>query len=185
MEICALAPDGDLGRLRKLCRGWEGEKPPRLEKEKRKNRGILEDESRAAPTLVARGTLASGALPEMRRAQRAAPCHPGREQGCSKVRPIAAKAAPAALKSEGRKPKPERNPKPEIRKGLQPLTGPTASAASLSGLRFSGFLRVSVFGLRIWAGSDRLQSTPGLGTPSALLSCFSRRRYVPWRRFRT
>jgi hypothetical protein len=77
-------------------------------------------------------------------------------QDCSKVRPIAARAAPAALKSEGRKPKSEGSPKPEIREGLQPLTGPAASEASLSGLRISDFLRISVFGIRIWAGSDRL-----------------------------
>jgi hypothetical protein len=70
-------------------------------------------------------------------------------QGCSKVRAIAANTAQAALKSEDRKPKTERNPKPEIREGLQPLTGPAASAANLSGLRISGFLRISVFGLRI------------------------------------
>src|ERR1017187_10492943 len=75
---------------------------------------------------------------------------------CSKVRPIAARAAPAALKSEGRKPRSEGSPKPEIREGLQPLTGPGASEASLSGLRISDFLRISVFGIRIWAGSDRL-----------------------------
>src|ERR1039458_9616618 len=77
-------------------------------------------------------------------------------QGCSKVRPIAARAAQAALKSEGRKPKSEGSPKPEIRKGLQPLTGPAASEDSLSGLRISDFFRISAFGIRIWAGSGRL-----------------------------
>jgi hypothetical protein len=77
-------------------------------------------------------------------------------QGCSKVRPIAARVAPAALKSEGRKPKSEGNPKPEIREGLQPLTRPAASEAGFSGLRILDFFRISVFGIRIWAGCDRL-----------------------------
>src|ERR1035441_8003781 len=79
--------------------------------------------------------------------------HVENRQGCSKVRAIAARAAPAALKSEGRKPKSEGSPKAEIREGLQPLTGPAASEAILSGLRISDFFRISVFGLRIWAGS--------------------------------
>ena len=42
-------------------------------------------------------------------------------------------------KSEGRKPKAERSPKPEIRKRFRPLTGLAASAAGFSGLRISDF----------------------------------------------
>src|ERR1035441_890190 len=87
-------------------------------------------------------------MPRRGKTKRIPAWHPA-GQGCAKVRAIAANTAQAALKSEDRNPKTERNPNPETREGLQPLTGPAASAASLSGLRISGFLRISVFGLRI------------------------------------
>src|SRR5262245_25007489 len=58
------------------------------------------------------------------------------------VNSVAADVRRLNLKSEIRKPKSERSPKPEIRKGVR-------AWRSLFGFRYSDFLRISVFGFRI------------------------------------
>ena len=61
-------------------------------------------------------------------------------QGCSKVRPVEERSCSAALKSEGRNPKPERSPKPEFREWPNSISCCSAGVAINSdfGLRASG-----------------------------------------------
>ena len=62
------------------------------------------------------------------------------EQGCAKVRPVEGSACSAALKSEGRNPKPESSPQPEFREWPNSISCCSAGVAINSdlGLRASG-----------------------------------------------
>ena len=70
--------------------------------------------------------------------------HPG-SQGCSKVRPVEGRSCSAALKSEDRRPKPERRPKSEFREWPDSIGGCSAGVAINSD-----------FGPRVWNGPARL-----------------------------
>jgi hypothetical protein len=76
-----------------------------------------------------------------------------RHQGCSKVWPVEGRACSAALKSEDRRPKPERRPKSEFREWPDSTGGCSAGVAINSdlGLRVSFGLRSSGLGF----GMDR------------------------------
>ena len=69
-------------------------------------------------------------------------------QGCAKVRPVEGSACSAALKSEGRNPKPESSPQPEFREWPNSISGCSAGVAINSdlGLRASFGLRSSGLG---------------------------------------
>ena len=87
----------------------------------------------------------------------------GARQGCSKVRPVEGRSCSAALKSEGRNPKPESSPKPEFREW------PNSISCCSAGGGLS--IRISVFGLRVsgleWPGPTLEQPWVPSVTPTA------------------
>ena len=89
-------------------------------------------------------------------------CTPCR-QGCSKVRPVEGRECSGALKSEDRRPKPERRPKSEFREWPDSTGGCSAGLAINSdlGLRVSFGLRSSGLGF----GLARADFRAALGCP--------------------
>ena len=90
----------------------------------------------ALSSIVAKGHQAMHFVspPAHRAVRKAAP------QGCAKVRPVEGSSCSAALKSEDRRPKPERRPKSEFREWPDSIGGCSAGVAinSAFGLRVSG-----------------------------------------------
>ena len=85
-------------------------------------------------------------------------------QGCSKVRPVGGRPCSAALKSEDRRPKPERRPKSEFREWPDSIGCCSAGVAINSdlGLRVSFGLRSSGLGFGMARTDFRAALTPHL-----------------------
>src|ERR1035437_14634 len=99
-------------------------------------------------------------------------------QGCARVRSVGGNARLAALKSEGRNPRPEIRPKSEIREWLEPLDRYSARVAMDSGfgLRISFGLRSSGFGF----GPSRIPAPKATHAPPTSASGFGFTLALVW-----
>ena len=89
-------------------------------------------------------------------------CPRHREQGCCKVRPVEGRSCSAALKSEDRRPKPERRPKSEFREW------PDSIGCCSAGVAINSDFGLRVSGLE-WPGPTLEQSCTGSPADHAVL----------------